>query len=557
MAQIAWDDQSSTAPQIVWDGQAPGMPSSPPTFSQRMLAGPVSAIGQGAGDAVYGIGQAVPRAMSEITSLGGNFPNPVSKLYDQSAHTVDQAETARDTAYNSARTATGQTGFDYGRLAGNVISPANAIGAGVAGVLPKVTGLAKPLMGAAIGAMYGSGQPVPNADQGYAEQAEKNALTGGMFGAAAPVVGGSIGKILAPKVGANQQALMDEGIRLTPGQIAGGNAKSLEDKLTSVPIVGGMIKNAQAQSMQDLNTAQANRALNPIGESLPAGMNGREAVAHVKATLGNAYDDLLPKLVGQNDPEFKQGIQNIRDLAAAPGALPAQQKATLNGVIDREIVARMSPNGSISGQSLKDINTALNLKINNYKGAQDPYDKDVLGGLKEIQSQVRQMTTRTNPTYAPQLSAIDTGYANYARLRQAAASLGANEGTFTPAQLSNAIKNADKSVGHGDYATGRAYGQDLSDAAKTVLPQKYPDSGTAGRDALLAAPGYLGAAYFHPLMAAGAAIGTGAAAGLYTKPGQAMAQMLMAQRPEAMQAAGNAIGKFSDPQALARLLYAP
>jgi len=60
---------------------------------------------------------------------------------------------------------------------------------------------------------------------------------------------------------------------------------------------------------------------------------------------------------------------------------------------------------------------------------------------------------------------------------------------FTPNDLSNAVRQTDTSVRKGRYARGNALMQDLSDPASAVLPQKVPDSGTAGRLAAMSALG--------------------------------------------------------------------
>ena len=55
------------------------------------------------------------------------------------------------------------------------------------------------------------------------------------------------------------------------------------------------------------------------------------------------------------------------------------------------------------------------------------------------------------------------------------------EELFTPSQLASAVRRQDTSKGKRSYASGKALLQKLSDAAVSVLPPKYPDSGTAGR----------------------------------------------------------------------------
>jgi hypothetical protein len=70
---------------------------------------------------------------------------------------------------------------------------------------------------------------------------------------------------------------------------------------------------------------------------------------------------------------------------------------------------------------------------------------------------------------------------------------------FTPGHYATAVRASDRSVGKGDFARGRALGQDLSSAGMRVLGDKVPSSGTAERLAVLGT---------------GSAIASGTAAGL-------------------------------------------
>lgn len=506
----------------------------------------------GALEPIMGIGQLAPRAVSEIASLGGHYPNAVSEAADKSAARQDAGAHQLEATYDDARKATGQSGFDWMKLGGNLLSPANAVIGTGAGALPEAAGfMGRVAQGAGVGAAYGAAAPVDTAKGEYGSQKAGQMETGAAFGAAAPVIGEAVSRVMYPRVGDSQRLLLDEGVRLTPGQIGGGAWKTTEDKLTSVPLLGDLIKGAQNRSVEDLNTAVANRALEPIGKELPGGLSGRDAVGYVKKTLGDAYDNLLPKMTGQADTQFVQDLGQIKTMISA---LPDQEQKSFGAIIARELESRFSPNGSITGDSVKEVESALSREVKNFSASPDAYQRQLADALKETQGAVRSMLGRVNPGHADELQAINQGYSNYARMRSAASMLGANEGTFTPAQLANAVKAADKTVGKGGYATGSAPMQDLSDAAKSVLPQKYQDSGSIGRLLMAALLGKeLGGGAVvasHPV-AAGA---IGAAGAMYTRPGQAAARLLMSQRPDAFKPVAGAIAKYSNPADLARLL---
>lgn len=143
---------------------------------------------------------------------------------------------------------------------------------------------------------------------------------------------------------------------------------------------------------------------------------------------------------------------------------------------------------------------------------------------------LRRLAERNNPHLADELAKVNAGYANFKRLERAASYVGAEDGVFSPANLQSAVKALDRSKDHGRFARGDAYMQDLSDAAKTVLGNKVPDSGTAGR-LFLGGGALLGGGAMSPAIPA--ALGAGAAA--YSSPLQGLLVHLAATRPQAAQ----------------------
>lgn len=184
--------QSATNPdtgeKVVILAGAAAPPSA--TAAQRVQASLPGRILQGARDPVDGAAQLVPRALSLITSAGGASPalaNPVSRFFDREAQRVDAINAGNEQAYEDARQATGQSGFDGARLLGNMVSPVN-VAASLAA--PIRAGLSVPQLvgrGAVGGAVGGLLQPVndPQAQQNFGgektAQATVGAITGGLL----------------------------------------------------------------------------------------------------------------------------------------------------------------------------------------------------------------------------------------------------------------------------------------------------------------------------------------------------------------------------------------
>ena len=340
--------------------------------------------------------------------------------------------------------------------------------------------------------------------------------------------------VISPMVAPGVKALMGEGVIPTAGQILGGGFKRAEEGLTSIPLIGDFIKDAQARAVAGLNRAAINRSLTPIGEKLPEGTTGRDAVQFASDKLDDAYGKLLPKMTVQADPVFGTEIGNLRQMVAQ-GAIDPNAVRAFDRFLDTNVVNKFQGQQAITGQTLKQIQSDLRERIN-LLGASTDADQRLMGqALQEVQDQFRQLVIRSNPANAAELKAIDTGYANFKRVQRAAGLTGAEEGIFSPAQLQNAVRAMDRSKDKSKFATGQALMQDLSEKGKVVLGNKLPDSGTPYRSlaALIASGGAAGAGY--PTLAAGMLAGPA----LYSAPGQRLAATLLTARPVGAAAIAN------------------
>lgn len=395
------------------------------------------------------------------------------------------------------------------------------------------------------GGAFGASQPINKVNQtetgdDFLKQKALQATVGGVSSVAAAPIANAAARVINPNTSPAVKTLLKENITPSMGQILGGSLARTEDKLKSVPVLGDFITNSQRRAFDDLNVAAYNRALSPIGEK-SSGKVGREGVAEVKAKLGKAYDDLLPNLQFKADQQFSSEVGNLTSMIQN-GNVPPEIAKQFNNIVKNEVFSRMTKQGAMDGKSFKELETALGQKIKGFGASQNPNDQEIAKALGEVLKSARDNLSRSNPKYAADLAKVNEGYANYARIRSAASSLGAEEGAFTTAQLQNAVKANDKSVGKGKFASGDALMQDLSEAGKSVLGSKYPDSGTAGRTltALLAGGG--GAlAITHPMTALGMAGAGATAAAPYTALGQKLAAALLAKRPAAAKPISEAV----------------
>ncbi|AST88089.1 hypothetical protein CIG66_07000 [Ralstonia pseudosolanacearum] len=375
-----------------------------------------------------------------------------------------------------------------------------------------------------------------------AKQIGLGALTGGV---ASPVMMG-LGRMISPQVSNDVRTLMDAGVTPTPGQILGGGWARTEAKLSSVPVLGDMIKNAQQRAVQDFNRAAYNEVLQPIGATYQ-GPAGQQAVGAVRNAIRDAYDESLGRMTFQAaDPAFQADITRLAGMAQQ---LPQAQRQTFMNTLRTQIFGKLGPQGNMDGRTLKGVQEELGDLARGYAGDASFDNRQLGAAIGEIRSAVENSLARTNPADAVQgLANANAAWARFARVRAAAASQGAmnNEGIFTAAQLQNAVRGADKSAGKGATATGNALMQDLSGAGQRVLGSKYPDSGTAGRGlmALLAPSGLAAGFATQPAATAATLGGIGLGSLPYTAAGQRLTAQLLTLRPGFAQPVGNAVSRF-------------
>lgn len=350
---------------------------------------------------------------------------------------------------------------------------------------PAVTGvLANVGVGALQGAAGGLLTPVAEDAQNFWQQKGHQALGGAATGGA---MGGGLallGKAISPTVGAQQKALMDEGVNLTPGQTLGGIPKAIEDRLAGFPIIGDLIQKRRFAGITDFNRAMYARALEPFGADgakVAAKADvGNQGVAQVGDFLSQQYEKALsqsaPSVV---DAPFKQALTNIASM------LPRSKRADFLDTIQSRIANKVTPAGTITPAVAKEVDSTLKGLGASFRGSSDAEQRLLGQAYGQAAAEMRDLFARNNPTTAPMIRAADQGWAVLTQIERAAQAAGAmKDGIFTPYQLLSSIRQGDSSIRNRMTARGEMMNQDLAQAGLTVLPSKVPDSGTAGREAV-------------------------------------------------------------------------
>jgi hypothetical protein len=443
----------------------------------------VQGVAQGIADPINALGQLFTQ-----TGAAVGLPGAANKAAEFNKYVTQQdAQYKRDVRG-------GQPDFDFGRMTGNVVGTLPlTMAAPVGASMASAAGL-----GAGAGLLSGALQPVTQGD--FWDEKRKQAMTGAAGGAAFGAGGRLLAGMISPTVNPQVALLQREGVTPTVGQIMGGGFRSAEEKLSSVPIFGAAINNGQRRANDQFNQAAWNRALGPLKEKLPKGMVGREAAQFVWDRKNQAYDNAL-NAVGPIAMD-RQLVSAMNAVKAGSGLKPNVANE-LEGLIQANVFDR-AKNGYLTPEDLQGATAELRRKASGY--ISDPsFDNRELGqALQKAHKALQdEISRQAPPGAAAQLQAANKAYANYVRAEGAADSLGAVDGVFSPAQLQRAVRAEDPT--RSGFARGASLMQDLSDAGRSVLAQKVPDSGTPGRTMAAAIPAALatGSVALSPWLALG------------------------------------------------------
>lgn len=364
------------------------------------------------------------------------------------------------------------------------------------------------------------------------------------IGSAGGQAGGKlIGKGLAGvKVPAEVLRLRAAGIPMTIGQQVGGMAKSIEDKMTSLPFVGDMVNARRVEGLRAFNKKALDQAGKPVGARV--NQIGETGVESLIDQIGNSYDSATAGANVPLDPVFANAMAAAR---ATGQKLPSDFAEKFAKALENR-VKPIEDAGTMTGDAYQQA-------VRGIKGyrAETPkpgFEQDYRDALSLAQDALTaQMQRGGGESVTEGLGRADAAYRQAKTIQNAmkAAKNGTGSGqvqVFTPAQLNTAAtKTADKFGGKRPFAR-------LTDDAQTVLPSKIADSGTAGRvmqGALglgaVGSAGYGAGTGDTTTLAPAALLGLLALGG--TKAGQKTLQKLLIDRPDNVRRLGKSVGKKS------------
>ena len=386
--------------------------------------------------------------------------------------------------------------------------------------------------GAGQGALIEGVQPVTKEGDYWDNKISDTASVAGLSALATPA-SAALARILSPKLSTTQQIdntlvgpklplkyghnesaarLLDKNITPSMGQLLGGQLKRFEDTMTYYPGAGQLINAAERRAQRDLNKAAYDIALKHIGKSsrnIPAGPEGLNKLGKIfddeydsvlKGTSFKITDDFVDELqdvaskasglADNNKKDFYGIIQKTVDLM---GNKAKVDKASIKGIAPGSVIKLDDPNRSkilqggfgkesslggladlqigkkLTGEEFKEIQSMLRKDLMKFSKA-DPLDEREADLIGELIEKIQDHFYASNPAKQIPLQNVDRGYHNYKIIQEAAAKKGAQtDRGFTVADLGNAVKQADRSVGKRGFSEGRTNLQRLYGDAIQVL----------------------------------------------------------------------------------------
>jgi hypothetical protein len=307
----------------------------------------------------------------------------------------------------------------------------------------------------------------------------------------------TLGRIFRP-INPTEEAsrLIKQGVYPMPGQSAGGLLKGIEDRATSIPVVGHLLNHGRMQAQKEAVAAAQSKS----GVFIKPSEAGQAGFAKIDDSFDTRFSDAKNGLFfDPNEAGFRtavedlkrqkmldeRGIREIDNFFSRYKQQPGQLNTILGGDDTHALLQELRKNRAAFDGNKPSVGPYEGRTGEVYRALYDKVD-DALGtqGL-------------TAPEKVGAFRDVRRDYANYIPSKKAGegAVASRNDGLFTSAQFSNQVANNAKRMGNTrQLRQGNAPMQEFGSDWNKVLGDKYPDSGTAGRLATLAAiakPEYL------------------------------------------------------------------
>ena len=306
------------------------------------------------------------------------------------------------------------------------------------------------------------------------------------------ILGGTMGAVLR-EPSKEIAKLAEAGVEKLPLGFLGSGWEVADKLLKLLPGVKGAVKESERAAIGDLNRAFADKALEPLGLTVPKALApGHPMNEYVQKKIGNAYDTITPKIKFDFSPSIEK---SLRDKAAQlTDDMTPESTAKFYSAFDKlfENVGKVSVTPGtghvgrvIPGETYREIESRLGKMATEYMNG----NATAGSGLFKLQDTLRKELRDQNPAIADELRSIHNAYRNSRALAKIDKNTGAVDvaGTMTPGQLAS-LTNRTRMGGVDNEL------RNLAEAANTVMGKKGVTPETSlGPIGQVAVPGSIGA----------------------------------------------------------------
>lgn len=360
--------------------------------------------------------------------------------------------------------------------------------------------------GMAGGALYGAG-----AAETVSDVPASVALGAGL---------GYAGARYAPAITESAKELIKRGIPLSVGQRLGGTIGALEEGISKIPFGAEMIGPTRLKALEQFATAAYNEALSPLGQKVSRGADPRQAAIEAQEIFKKSYNEALEGVnidfSGRVGTDFIEDIQKV--IEPYKIKLTKPQREQLEEFITEQVFNRI-PKDQLTGDAVKEIQTALGDIASDFMGSQDAYQKLLGRAVRDVDAEIMEIVAKYYPAKAELLRKTNEAYSMYYPVRAAATAMGVKENIFTPARLLSSIQREEKKAGAAGLSRlerGEGRIQRFAETAAETIGAKVPESAPLRTAATIAGLGG-GAVFVDPIMTV---LGMGLGKAAYTRPGQ-------------------------------------
>lgn len=429
----------------------------------------------------------------------------------------------------------------------------------------------------------GAGRFVPQALQGartqavagdlaygaYSGSGDGDTLGGMAMNAAGGVAGraavGAAGRAIGGVRNETVRRMAEQGYPLTPGQVIGQSGRvgqflqGVENRYAGTPVIGDFVGAQQRRGFEHMNRLAQGEVVDQFGPqgaldraaaAARAGVDpaqdlGERALEVTSQVVGRGYTRALSRVSVARDLQFDTQLQQALQRGTA---IPNGMGEQFDHIVNQQIGGLFDQQGRLTGPRLQASLQILAQARAAYDGV--PMGNAMNQELRRVERAITGMVRRQSPGTMPALGQANAAYRRLSILQKAQGNAVADaDGLITPAQLGRAVRdNTRQFGGRAESVSTRRPMNQLIEDARRVLPNRVPDSGTAGRLAQLGGSAVLvggGAG----LDATGvtdnsarnmALLGAGLA-GAYTNTGSALIRNGLVARPELMRSAGETL----------------